>query len=209
MTGVTFGMYHSYNDWGLLLAQKSIGVPSVKMASVDVPGADGLIDLTEVVAGRPIYGNRKLSFTFITTDSLSGTSWSELLTAMSTAIHGKRLEIVLDDDPDWKYTGRITIDSFGTDRAKRTIVVNCDCPPYKLYKSILSTDVVVDGTQTLMIDNIGMAVSPAFFTEASGMTVSCNGSAALSIFPGLDFNIPEILLLPGSNQLVFKGGRDR
>lgn len=130
-SGVKFGAYHSYNDWALILSQKEIGLPAVKTTTVDIPASDGVLDLTEVIAGRVCYGNRTLTFTFVSSPSLTSATWAELLAAVSGAIHGQRLDIILDDDAAWKYTGRVTLDSFATSRAKHTIVIKCDCAPYK------------------------------------------------------------------------------
>lgn len=141
MTGIKFGSTHTYNDWGLLLAQKKIGIPVVKTVTVEVPGVNGVLDLTEALTGGVCYGNRELSFTFITRDTLSGMAWPKLLSTISAAIHGREMDIVLDDDPEWKYTGRVTIDSFETRSAKRTIVIKCDCLPYKVN--------LIDGSKSL------------------------------------------------------------
>lgn len=141
LDGITFGTYHSYNDWKLILAQKEIGLPTVKTTTVDIPGSDGVLDLTEAIAGRVCYGNRTLTFTFVTSNSLTGATWAELLDSVSGAIHGRRLDIILDDDPGWKYTGRVALDSFATSRAKHTIVIKCDCSPYKTS--------LTDGTKSL------------------------------------------------------------
>lgn len=47
MNGVTFGRYHSYNDFNLILTGKEIGSAVVKTNYVDVDGAHGHIDYTE------------------------------------------------------------------------------------------------------------------------------------------------------------------
>lgn len=141
LDGVTFGAYHSYKDWKLILAETEIGLPAVKTTTVDIPGTDGVLDLTEAIAGRVCYENRTLAFTFVTSDSLTGATWAELLSGISGAVHGQRLDIILDDDPDWKYTGRVTLDSFATSRVKHTVVIKCDCSPYKTS--------LADGTKSL------------------------------------------------------------
>lgn len=141
LDGITFGTYHSYNDWKLILAQKEIGLPTVKTTTVDIPGSDGVLDLTEAIAGRVCYGNRTLTFTFVTSNSLTGATWAELLASVSGAIHGQRLDIILDDDPGYYYTGRVMLDSFASSSAKHTIVIKCDCSPYKTS--------LADGTKSL------------------------------------------------------------
>ena len=60
MKGIKFGNYHSYEAFQLILASKTIGTPSPKTETIDIPGGDGVLDLTEYF-GEPKYGNRKLS----------------------------------------------------------------------------------------------------------------------------------------------------
>lgn len=131
MIGVRFDSAHTYTDWKLLLTEKEIGLPEPKTNIIDIPGADGVLDLTETLTGGVRYGNRTLKFSFTTTDNLSGEQWPALLTKISTALHGQRKVIVLDDDPDWTYEGRCVVDEFATSKAARTIVISCDCDPYK------------------------------------------------------------------------------
>ena len=47
MKGVRFGDYHSYNDFSLILTSKTIGTPTPKTETIDIPGGDGVLDLTE------------------------------------------------------------------------------------------------------------------------------------------------------------------
>lgn len=128
---VIFGTIDSWTDWGLVLAQKAIGLPAVKTQQVDIPCADGVLDLTERLVGRPCYGNRTITIQFLTTDELSGEDWAGLLSKVSEALHGKTMDIKFSEDPDWYYTGRCAIDSFETSNAKRTITISCNCAPYK------------------------------------------------------------------------------
>ena len=58
--GVTFGIKHSYEDFGLILSSKEIGLPTPKTESVSVIGRNGDLDLSDDVK----FENRKLSFTF-------------------------------------------------------------------------------------------------------------------------------------------------
>lgn len=131
MTGVTFDGIHT-DSWGLILTDAEIGLPEVKTSTVSIPGADGVLDLTEALTGAVCYGNRELKLTFETTAKYSGSSWAELLSTLSAALHGQRKSIVFDDDPDWAYQGRCTIDTFETSRYHQTVVIRCDCDPYKV-----------------------------------------------------------------------------
>lgn len=130
-SGVSFDSVHSYKNWGLILAKQEIGLPSVKTAIVEIPCADGVLDLTESLTGGVCYGNRELKLTFVTTDKLSGSNWASLLSKIAAALHGQQKTIVFDDDSTWAYTGRCQIDTFTTSGAKREIVIRCSCEPYK------------------------------------------------------------------------------
>ena len=47
--GVTFGIKHSYEDFGLILSSKEIGLPTPKTESVSVIGRNGNLDLTDAL----------------------------------------------------------------------------------------------------------------------------------------------------------------
>lgn len=130
MTGVTFGSTHT-STWGLVLTEAGIGLPEPKTTYLDIPAANGSLDLTEALTGSVYYGTRELTFTFATKDSRSGMTWAELLATVTSAVHGQRLNIVLDDDPDWYYTGRCAVDSFATSGHLRQVVIKATCEPYR------------------------------------------------------------------------------
>ena len=47
ITGIKFGEYHSYEEWGLKLISITIGLPEPKTVLIDIPGGDGVLDLSE------------------------------------------------------------------------------------------------------------------------------------------------------------------
>lgn len=65
MKGIRFGAFHSYNDLRLILSKKEMGSPAVKVQQVDIPGADGNLDLTDFF-GEPKYENVTHRFDFST-----------------------------------------------------------------------------------------------------------------------------------------------
>ena len=53
--------FHTLNDWNLALGNNNyIGDPEMETTYIQVPGRNGLIDASEVVAGRRIYIKRAL-----------------------------------------------------------------------------------------------------------------------------------------------------
>jgi len=147
MKGITFGTYHSYDDFNLLLTSKEVAAPKVKTIEIDVPGADGALDLTEFF-GEPKYENVTHKFKFSTI-----VPQSEFLTLFSTiknAIHGKKMRIILDDDPHFYYVGRCFVSSFTNEKNIGKIAVECDCEPYK--HGLASKAVYLCGENLLNLD---------------------------------------------------------
>lgn len=129
MYTVYFGEKNSYKDWGLILTEKSIEFPEPKTKSVDAMGIDGEIDLTEVTTGGVQFNNRVLSFTFVLIEDRF--NFSKIISEISERLHGKKMRITISFDAKYYYIGRCKINEFQTDRNTATIVIDCDCEPYK------------------------------------------------------------------------------
>ena len=128
--GVTFGTKHSYDDLDLVLSSKEIGLPEPKTETVDVPGINGELDLTEELTGEVTYENRTLTFTFTVLNAVK--RWSSKLSEVCNYLHGQKMKVILDDDPDYYYYGRCKVDSYSSDQAVGTIVIEVDADPHKV-----------------------------------------------------------------------------
>lgn len=130
MRGVTFGNKHSYRAWGLLLKSRPyISPPEPKTKLIEVPGTDTVIDLTENLTGKVHYGLREGKFEFYVVGGRS--KWSAVYSAVLNAVHGQRLKIVLDDDPNYYWIGRVAVDEWESDKKTSTIVLTAQLEPYK------------------------------------------------------------------------------
>lgn len=147
MNGITFGGFHSYRDFSLILAQKTIGTPSPKTETIDIPGGDGVLDFTEFF-GEVKYNNRQLSFDFSTL--VRQEQFMTLFSTVQNALHGQKMKIVLDDDPECYYIGRITVNEWKADQNIGKLTIDCDCEPYK-YK-LTSQAVNLTGRNLLNLD---------------------------------------------------------
>lgn len=217
MQTVTFGTKNSYDDFGLILTDKDIGFPEPKLEKVDVIGADGVIDLSEVLNDDIKYKTRKLQFTFTV---LKGNKyWASTVADIANYLHGKKLRIQMDFDPAYYYTGRCKINSFKTSKRLCTITIDAECEPYRLdingngEKWLWNTfsfqngfirvnAVTVNGSLQVNLQNQRKIVSPTF-TCSTAMTVT---------FDGVTYNLPKgktqvlgIRLQYGTNYVTFKG----
>ena len=203
MKGVTFGDYHSYNNFGLLLDAKHIGAPEVKTTYIDVPGADGVLDYTEAFGGIK-YGNRQLSFGF---GKLAGIAAQIAdITTIKNALHGRRLHITLDDDSGYYYVGRVSVGDWESDYESHMIeslTITCDCEPYK-YKNAVTTvtrDDLTANYKTLTLTNERRSVVPTITVTEE--TTLLWGTATYTISAGT-YKLPDIVLVQGSNTLKAK-----
>lgn len=160
MKGITFGNLHSYRDLNLILAEKVIGAPTPKTELIEIPGSDGVLDFTEFFDGIK-YNNRKLSFGFST--MVPQSEFMSLFSAVQNALHGQKLTIILDDDPEWYYIGRISVSEWKAERLTGKLTIDCDCEPYKYRMS--SQAVNLCGKNLLNL-NSAVITKPQFWTKA-------------------------------------------
>jgi hypothetical protein len=111
----------------LILNAKKIGTPPPKVETIDIPGGDGVLDLTDFFDGVK-YKNRKLTFEFSTI--VPRTQFMDVFTRVQNLLHGQRMDIQPSDD-SWYYTGRVSVNEWKADKSVGTFTVECDCDPYK------------------------------------------------------------------------------
>lgn len=131
MQGVTFGGKHTYRDWGLLLREHPIvGPPVPKTKLVEVPASDDPIDITEVLSGKVHYQCREIicKFTMMTTRD----RWSSLYSEILNHLHGRRMEITLDHDLDFTYTGRVEISEWNPGQTVAELTIKAKVAPHKI-----------------------------------------------------------------------------
>ncbi len=199
MKGVRFGSHHSYDDFNLILSHKTIGTPSPKTETIDVPGGDGVLDFTEYFGGVK-YNNRELSFDFSTI--VPQADFMNLFSRIQNALHGQKMQIILDEDPEWYYTGRITVDEWKAEKRIGKLTIDCECEPYKykMGQTVISQEISELAVVTL--NNTKKKVVPVIQTNAE-MTFSFGGRS-ITVSPGT-FTIPELELVEGNNFVTVEG----
>lgn len=149
MKGIMFGNYHSYRDLHLILSSKEMGAPEVKVNKIDIPGADSSIDQTDFF-GEPKYDDVKHKFQFSSMEPQN--TFLSQYSKIKNAIHGKKVRIILDDDPSFFYMGRCFVSSFTNEKGIGTVSVECDCEPYKYSMQETVVSATLDGTSQNMYD---------------------------------------------------------
>lgn len=210
---------HSYRDYGMFPKSKMVvQPPSVRETYVEIAGADGDLDLSEVLTGAPTYDSRDAQFSFLLTDRKK---WDAAYTALMNEVHGKRMRVVIDEDSNYYYTGRVKVNSFASNKNTATIVVDGHFDPYK--KSMIAnserwlwdpfcfeTDIardydelVVSGATDFTIVGSRLPVTPAFVVSSS-MTLTFDGNT-YTLEPGAARSVPTIVLRDKEYTMRFTG----
>lgn len=202
MKGVTFGTYHSYDDFSLILTSKEIAAPKTKTTKIDVEGADGSIDLTEFF-GEPKYEDCTHKFQFSTIVPQS--KFLTLFSTIKNAIHGKKMRIVLDDDPLFYYVGRCYVSSFANEKNIGKVSVECDCEPWKYKAAKTVVTQAVSGESTIPLPNLRKRVVPEVaITADSALHIVYEISNIWDLGSG-SYTLPELELKAGENTVSVTG----
>lgn len=163
--GVSIGGKHCYKDLDLVLTDVDIGMPEPQTSTTEIPGMDGVLDYTEVLTGHVRYKNRTITLTFATAYKFTKLDWSTFLSNLAGEIHGQKLKIIFDDDPEHYYYGRCTIGSFSSDWRNHTFKIICDCEPWKydLNVTALSYRVEISSTTKCTLLNEQRPVVPTIY----------------------------------------------
>ena len=124
---------NTWTDWHLIPSSRpSIANPDVVNKFIEIPGYDGLLDLTEYLSGKPNYGQRKGTLSFIVDNGHE--SWETIRQKIVNFFHGKSMKMRLDDCPDYYYVGRFKVGNLesGADHSKISIEYTLNPFKYKI-----------------------------------------------------------------------------
>lgn len=131
---ITIGTKNTWDDWHLIPASRPLfNPPSVKTNYIEIPGADGSLDVTTAIAGRPLFNNRTGSWSFYVENGYK--EWSILYSEIMMYLHGQEMTAVLEDDPAYFYVGRFSVNQWRSDPGHSMIVINYNVDPYKYYSA--------------------------------------------------------------------------
>lgn len=226
---ITINDKNTWDDWHLVPSSRPlVNPPTVKTHYVDLPGNDGSIDLTEVLSGKPVYTSRQGSWEFLVINSgqvvydSNYDLWQERYTTVMTYLHGQKCRVILDDDPGYYYSGRLSVDEWEPGDHNSTITIKYILEPYKKTIDDMSDNwlwdpfnfetgvirtyknLAINGTRTIdYIISTTVTDSPVITTNNKDMSVTFNGKTyALNRGENI---VKGIQLTEGTNQLTFTG----
>lgn len=187
--------------YGLILVDGyTLEPPEPKTYTVDIPGGNGVIDLTDALSGDTVYKNRSQEFELY---AIGVKDFEKLKSEVSNLLHGKSFDYKITMDPDYTYHGRFTVSSYthsmyGVGKVG-VIKIKIEADPYKYKKQqVLRADAV--GGIIVKCLSGRMRVRPSIET----------GGFLRVIFKGKKYELPQgtwnindILFTYGTDEIYF------
>lgn len=167
--GAIFDNVNTLQQYGLcLLDDLSIETAKRKENIVDIPGADGELDLSDLPQGYPVYSNREITFTLF-----KGVDDVELMQIRDELVgkySGKTVELKLpNDNYEAAYSGVVQIgDISGYNSGKIPITINAK--PFK-HISVSASSPAGRLTGAFGITNLGKRPAELFLTVQGESTI--------------------------------------
>lgn len=126
---VIFDGKHSWQDWSLIPASRPIvPLPQMNVKEVEIPGKSGAIDLSTYQAGHPTYKNRSATFSFYVANEVR--PWIETYNRISNHLMGKKIKVVLAEDPKYYYYGYCN-PTIGNGEQRLVVQITANLDPFK------------------------------------------------------------------------------
>lgn len=142
---IMIGNKNTFNDWHLFSVNRPFVAPPLpKTRYVDVLGMSGSLDYTEAPNKIPKYADREGSWEFIMLNpgdvpeySIADQgsykyNWASRYSEIMAYLQGRRFDsIMLEDDWQYKYRGRVWVNEYRSDPGWGRIVLNYRLEPFK------------------------------------------------------------------------------
>lgn len=180
-------VYNTFENWGLVPAERpSVVPPELKTEYVDLPASDGQLDYTELLVGKTPYGRRSGSWRFYTDEikmASLGLTWSVLYNRIQELIHGVECEISFDDDSDYYYTGRLSVNRWRSSKAFSEITIDYNLESYKFSRT-KSSD--VDWQWDVAIENVDFTILYGTYASQEYKVLNFINTGGQPVVPEMD-----------------------
>lgn len=161
---------HTGYDLDLVQEKKEIGKPTVQSYTVEVPGRNGLLNLTKGLTGKVAYYNRPLKFQYF-----GDGERSRLLEidAIISRYHGETVRIIDDDYPNHFYEGEVTVE---TELRSNyiTVTLEVDAQPFRLKREKTVYTSTINGDTMISLVNESIEAIPTI-TVTADTKITFNG----------------------------------
>lgn len=130
MYGAIINDKHTFRDWGLYLQKKpEAPPPEPKTKLISVPGSSVVIDLTEKLTGRIEYKTRTVRLDLVS--AMRRDQYIHRYEQIVNEIHGRRVTLYIDEEPDMYYVGRAKVGALAMDKSIASFTIEIEAEPYR------------------------------------------------------------------------------
>lgn len=126
---------NTWDDWGLVGSSRpTIAPPKPVTNLIKIVGATKFYNASEILTGYPTYESRTGSIEFIVLNDWNkpdAKRWIDIYNEVCEYLHGHELCCVLEDEPEYYYTGVFSVNEFKSGEYNSNIVIDYELQPYK------------------------------------------------------------------------------
>lgn len=181
----TWDDYHMVPADGIYLPAP----PQQKRNTIDLKTANGILDISTILTGYPIFQNRSGEMKYWILEPWDYDSYAEIGSTQNPLdfpsaydmysrilgdIHGSTGTMIFEDDPGWFWKGYFEVKSFSTEEIRRGVSISYDVAPYKYSVEEFTTEQVGLGdsiwnyTSDMDFDILGnMPINPEVTIEGT------------------------------------------
>lgn len=183
----------------ILLDGYTLSPPEPKTYTVDIPGGDGVIDLTSALTGDVAYSNRSQSFTFMVVDP---DSFERVKTDVSNFLHGKSFDYQMTMDPGYTYHGRFSVAEYSHavyayPGLVGAFTVEVDADPYKL-KGHMTYQLNATGGKMFRLESGRKPVHPVI---ECAQPCRVRWKDVVTVVPVGTYRLNDVLFAQGFNEI--------
>lgn len=213
-SGVLIDGIDTLTTYGLaLLADLTISTPEPRTTYVSVPEADGDLDLTGALTGGVVrYAMRQISFSlYPVRNIIAGTNEipsefyaSKIREQLTAFIHGKERRLILPNDPEHYFIGRMAVGEKAGYNDLR-IPVTMTAQPWR-YNPNKRVSILGGFSGDFTIINEGPPTTPTFISYQDNAAIfTFNGGTTRHIVRIGENVFTDVVLQQGTNTLTFTG----
>lgn len=220
---ITIGGMNTWDDFHMMPVKAGrieFATPELKYSAVSVAGSDNELDFSEALTGYPTYEPRKGSVKFRFYDD--GTLVRYRFERLKNHLHGKRMQAVIEDEPEFYYEGRFQVGdlkwkehgnwadtelSYILDAYKLEFTTSLEdwlWDPFNFETGVIReyNGIEVNGEKVVTITGSRKPTSPRFIVEGT-MNMTFEG-VTYSLTTGTVV-IPMIMLVDQEYEFTFRG----
>lgn len=159
--GLWTSLKNTWDDYHLVPSTRPVvNPPEPKTNYVDIPGIDGVLDMSTALTGTMLYKNREGSWDFVVANDYE--PWEVIFHKLKNDLHGKRFDVRLMDEPYYYYKGRLSVNEWKSEQNWSKVTLDYYFQPYKFEINSGNEPWLWDpfSFKTGIIRNYGYASSP-------------------------------------------------